>query len=53
MIICGHTKGSLALGLLGAHPRGRTPARAGEVFRIADNQTATLAEWNMDLLPMV
>jgi len=56
IIICGHTrwKAALKLGLkqVPVHvATDLTPAQV-KAYRVADNQTATLAEWNMDLLPL-
>jgi DNA modification methylase len=55
IIIVGHTryKAALKLGLekVPVHvAMGLTPAQI-KAYRIADNQTATLAQWNYDLLP--
>jgi len=56
VIICGHTRWKAAqkLGLkqVPVHvATDLTPAQV-KAYRIADNQTASLAEWNMDLLPL-
>jgi DNA modification methylase len=56
VIIVGHTryKAALKLGLetVPVHVAvGLTPAQA-KAYRIADNQTATLSQWNEDLLPL-
>jgi DNA modification methylase len=56
LIIVGHTryKAALKLGLemVPVHvAKGLTPAQA-KAYRIADNQTATLSQWNNDLLPL-
>ncbi|MCG3180455.1 MAG: hypothetical protein BIFFINMI_02816 [Phycisphaerae bacterium] len=56
VIIVGHTrwKAAAKLGLkkVPVHvAKDLTPAQI-KAYRIADNQTATLAEWNMDLLPI-
>jgi len=56
VIICGHTrfKAAQRLGLeqVPVHvAQDLTPAQI-KAYRIADNQTATLAEWNYDLLPL-
>jgi ParB-like chromosome segregation protein Spo0J len=56
VIIVGHTryKAAQQLGLekVPVHvAKGLTPAQV-KAYRIADNQTATLAEWNYDLLPI-
>jgi len=56
MIIVGHTryKAALKLGLkkVPVHvARGLTPAQV-KAYRIADNQTAGLSQWNHDLLPL-
>jgi len=56
VIICGHTRWKAAqkLGLkqVPVHvATDLTPAQV-KAYRLADNQTASLAEWNMDLLPL-
>jgi DNA modification methylase len=56
VIIVGHTryKAALKLGLkeVPVHvARGLTPAQV-KAYRIADNQTASLAQWDYDLLPL-
>jgi len=56
VVVCGHTrlKAAAKLGLqkVPVHvARDLTPAQI-KAFRIADNQTASLAEWNLDLLPL-
>lgn len=56
VIICGHTryKAALKLGLVQVPvhvAKDLTPAQI-KAYRIADNQSATLAEWNYDLLPI-
>src|SRR5262249_44570813 len=56
VIIVGHTryKAALKLGLerVPVHvATGLTPAQV-KAYRIADNQTATLSQWNLDLLPL-
>jgi DNA modification methylase len=56
VIIVGHTryKAAIQLGLtvVPVHvAKGLTPAQA-KAYRIADNQTATLSQWNDDLLPV-
>jgi len=56
VIICGHTRWKAAqkLGLkqVPVHvATDLTPAQV-KAYRIADNQTASLAEWNYDLLPV-
>jgi len=56
VIICGHTRWKAAqkLGLkqVPVHvATDLTPAQV-KAYRVADNQTATLAEWNYDLLPL-
>ncbi|MCG3181400.1 MAG: hypothetical protein BIFFINMI_03793 [Phycisphaerae bacterium] len=56
VIIVGHTrlKAALKLGLakVPVHvAKDLTPAQI-KAYRLADNQTATLAEWNMELLPI-
>ena len=56
VIICGHTryKAALQLGLekVPVHvARDLTPEQI-KAYRIADNKTAELAEWNYDLLPI-
>jgi len=56
VIVCGHTrfKAAQKLGLdkVPVHiAKDLTPEQI-KAFRIADNQTASLAEWNYDLLPI-
>ena len=56
VIICGHTRWKAAqkMGLkqVPVHvATDLTPAQV-KAYRVADNQTATLAEWNYDLLPL-
>src|ERR1700737_3121066 len=56
VIICGHTryKAALKLGLkkVPVHiAKGLTSAQV-KAYRLADNQTASLAQWNEDLLPL-
>src|SRR6267378_4609627 len=56
VIIVGHTryKAALKLGLekVPVHVAvGLTPAQI-KAYRLADNQTASLAQWNYDLLPL-
>jgi DNA modification methylase len=56
VIICGHTRWKaakkLGLGKVPVHVAlDLTPAQV-KAYRIADNKTAELAEWNMDLLPI-
>ena len=56
MIICGHTRWKAAheLGLEKSPvhaSKDLTPAQI-KAYRIADNQTATLAEWDPKLLPL-
>ena len=55
VIVVGHTrwKGAQKLGMaqVPVHVADLTPAQA-RAYRIADNQTATIAEWDMDLLPL-
>src|SRR5688572_17995719 len=56
VIIVGHTryKAALKLGMteVPVHvARGLTPAQA-RAYRIADNQTATLSQWDEDKLPL-
>jgi len=56
VIVCGHTrwKAAQALGLekVPVHvARDLTPEQV-RAYRIADNKTAELAEWNMELLPI-
>ena len=55
-VICGHTRWKAAqkLGLDRAPvhvAKDLSPAQVG-AYRIADNKTAELAEWNLDLLPI-
>jgi len=56
VIICGHTRWKAAqkLGLKQVPVHVATDLTSAQVkaYRLADNQTATLAEWNMDLLPL-
>ena len=56
VIIVGHTrwKAAKALGLakVPVHVATDLPPEKVKAYRIADNQTATLAEWDMDLLPI-
>src|SRR5580693_9999691 len=56
VIIVGHTryKAALKLGLteVPVHvAKGLSPAQA-KAYRLADNQTATLSQWNEHLLPI-
>lgn len=56
VIVVGHTryKAAMQLGLaiVPVHiARDLTPAQL-KAYRIADNQTATIAEWDLDLLPL-
>lgn len=55
VIVCGHTRWKAAqkLGLAEAPvhvARDLTPDQA-RAYRVADNKTAEIAEWNLDLLP--
>jgi ParB-like chromosome segregation protein Spo0J len=56
VIICGHTryKAAQKLGLAKVPVHVATDLTPEQVkaYRIADNKTAELAEWNMDLLPI-
>ena len=56
VIICGHTRYLAArrLGLESApvHVARELSPEQVKAYRIADNQTATLAEWDFDLLPL-
>jgi ParB-like chromosome segregation protein Spo0J len=56
VIICGHTrwKAALKLGLekVPVHVAKDLSPEQIKVYRIADNQTASLAEWDYDLLPI-
>jgi DNA modification methylase len=56
VIICGHTRWKAAqkLGLKQVPVHVATDLTPAQVraYRLADNQTATLAEWNYDLLPL-
>lgn len=56
VIICGHTryKAALKLGLekVPVHVAKDLSAEQIRAYRIADNQTASLATWNYDLLPI-
>jgi ParB-like chromosome segregation protein Spo0J len=56
VIVVGHTRWlaakQLGLAEVPVHVAGDlTPAQA-KAYRIADNQTTTIAEWDMDLLPL-
>jgi ParB-like chromosome segregation protein Spo0J len=56
VIVVGHTryKAALKLGLdtVPVHvARGLTPAQL-KAYRIADNQTATMSQWDQDRLPL-
>jgi DNA modification methylase len=56
IIICGHTryKAAVKLGLVKVpvHVAKDLTSEQIKAYRIADNQTASLAEWNLDLLPI-
>src|SRR5918997_873869 len=56
VIICGHTryKAAQKLGLdkVPVHVATDLSPEQIKAYRIADNQTASLAEWNYDLLPI-
>jgi len=56
VIICGHTRWKAAqkLGLekVPVHVAKDLTSEQIKAYRIADNQTASLAEWNYDLLPL-
>jgi len=56
VIICGHTrfKAAQKLGLakVPVHVAKDLSPEQVKAYRIADNKTAELAEWNMDLLPI-
>ncbi len=56
VIICGHTrfKAAQKLGLekVPVHVAKDLSPEQIKAYRIADNQTASLAEWNYDLLPI-
>ena len=56
VIICGHTrfKAALKLGLkqVPVHVAKDLSPQQVKAYRLADNKTAELAEWNMDLLPI-
>jgi ParB-like chromosome segregation protein Spo0J len=56
VIICGHTryKAAQKLGLakVPVHVAQDLSPEQVKAYRIADNKTAELAEWNMDLLPI-
>src|SRR6186997_1821768 len=56
VIVCGHTryKAALELGLTEAPVHVATDLTPAQIkaYRIADNKTAELAEWDMDLLPL-
>ncbi len=56
VIVCGHTRfkaaQKLGLGKVPVHvAKDLTPAQI-KAYRIADNKSAELAEWNMELLPL-
>ena len=56
VIICGHTrlKAAQRLGLAQAPVHVATDLTPAQIkaYRITDNQTATIAEWDMELLPL-
>ncbi|MGA2265323.1 MAG: DNA modification methylase [Phycisphaerae bacterium] len=56
VIVVGHTRllaaKKLGLKQVPVHIAGDLTPQQAKAYRIADNQTATLAEWNMDLLPL-
>ncbi len=56
IIICGHTRfkaaQKLALEKVPVHVAKDLSPEQIKAYRIADNQTASLAEWNYDLLPI-
>lgn len=56
VIIVGHTRWKAAkklrLAKVPVHVATDLPPEKVKAYRIADNQTATLAEWDMDLLPI-
>jgi ParB-like chromosome segregation protein Spo0J len=56
VIICGHTryKAALKIGLdeIPVHVATDLTPEQIKAYRIADNQTASLAEWNYELLPI-
>jgi DNA modification methylase len=56
VVVCGHTrlKAAQKLGLDKVPVHIATDLTDDQIraYRIADNQTATIAEWNMDLLPI-
>ncbi len=56
VVVCGHTrlKAAIKLGLeqVPVHVVTDLTAEQIRAYRIADNQTATIAQWNMDLLPL-
>ncbi len=56
VIIVGHTRHKAAqlLGLtqIPVHVATDLSAAQAKAYRLADNQTATIAEWNLDLLPL-
>ncbi|MEO8268749.1 MAG: ParB N-terminal domain-containing protein, partial [Aureliella sp.] len=56
VIVCGHTRWKAAqklrLEMVPVHIAKDLTAAQLRAYRIADNQTATLAEWNLDLLPL-
>ncbi len=56
VIICGHTRWKaaqkLGLELVPVHVATDLTAEQVRAYRIADNKSAELAEWNMELLPL-
>jgi ParB-like chromosome segregation protein Spo0J len=56
VIICGHTRWKaakkLALAKVPVHVAKDLSPEQVKAYRIADNKTGELAEWNMDLLPI-
>ena len=56
VVVCGHTrlKAAVKLGLESVPVHVATDLTPEQIraYRIADNQTATIAEWNMDLPPL-
>jgi ParB-like chromosome segregation protein Spo0J len=57
VIICGHTRwkaaGKLGLEQVPVHVATDLSPEQIKAYRIADNQTASLAEWDYELLPVV
>ncbi|QDV25951.1 DNA modification methylase [Aureliella helgolandensis] len=56
VVVCGHTRlqaaHKLGLDKVPVHIATDLTQEQVRAYRIADNQTATIADWNMDLLPL-